>query len=593
MHLADDAKTPGGIGVTVMPRLVLGLVPDDFDPSRDVAAGPWCFLNRSRDFDVWSRYPFPPDLRAKVASGDSASAYAECVALRDALLPELVEELNRDNGTAHRLDFWRELVDYWLITFVQVLYVARCTAEVLRANYGSQRLDVLLSPREVARGFRDTEQFVEAVYHDLDLFVWAISRFLEVSVPMAWTVRHDSSNDDAGSNGQGRAQASIKDTVRFVLRQLRARVAPRCFGVSGLGGWQAVIVSLLLAMKPRLPVRPPVEPADRLPPVAVPVLAPLDLGQVLELVRQVMPASFRNIALLPSLWWRHSPGKLRIVGNLVVVADSLKKAVALAREKGEFILGSQHGSSYGDQALPPTAIVEYRLDGFITWGWKAHPTYLANFVALPSPRLSRLRHRLAGADLVFVGIHIPLFYPRIEGTYGTTEVLGYVRNKVRFFESLNRLILDRVLYRPQRFSHAMDEVPYLRDRFPGLRLLDERPEGKLATCRLAVVDSPSTILFQALAANVPTIAFWNRTLWQMHAEAEALYDDLRRAGIVFEDPAAAAAKVNAVWDSVEEWWQGAAVQAARAKWCHEYARTSPNWFGEWLRTLWGLWSVKC
>lgn len=580
------------------PRLVIGKLPGDFRAALDIPAGPWCFVDHPSDFDTWSMYDFIPDVRDDAETNRSIEAFAECLAYRRRIFPILANRLNLVNRSEYSSAFWRGLIEYWLVTLLQILYVARQTAMSLADRYRHVDLCVELQDGEAGWRFTDTEDFVEKAFNNVDFFAWAVSEFLRRLAPANWMLLHKQITNGDGKRCREHRASEVRfgAYVREFLRGIQARLAPRCFGVYGIKGWRAVAISVVLSVKPRITKAPSFREAEVFEAYSLDTadpFAPLCEAELLGLIERAMPDSFRHIADLPSLGWRFAKGKIRIVGNLVVVSDAVKKAIALARQNGELVLGSQHGSSYGDQLLAPTAVVEYALDGFITWGWANHPTYAGNFIPLSAPHLGRIRHREEKPELIYVGIHVPLFYPRIEDTYGTKEVLRYVRDKIRFLEQLAPPVRDQILYRAQVFKYAMNEVPYLKMRFSELRLLEERPEKKLASCRLVVIDSPSTVFFQALAANIPTIAFWSKSFWRMHGAAEALYDELRQAGILHEDPETAAQKINDVWDSVQEWWQGQEVQAARTRWCHEYARTSPKWFGEWVRTLWGLWSAKC
>lgn len=580
------------------PRLILGKIPDDFDLTIDIPAGPWCFLDRPLQFDQWSTYPFVSDLRADAPNGDSSAFFASCLSYRDRLFPVLKERLDRENGVNFSNEYWHEMIDHWLIVFLQILLVAQHSSQRLIDNYGDRELDLELLDH-IKWHYRDTEHFINGAFNNLAFFIWAISKFIRIALPKKWRVdsytegnsysRHDTTTGDGGG---------WKRRARFLRHKLVfGHISPRCLGVYGLSGWRAIAISILLSLKPKVisSALPQISTSPALPVAglsSVPFFELLGIDEMAALAWEVIPVSFRSISALPILAQNIVPGKLRIVGNMVVVSDAMKKTIAQAREKGEFIIGSQHGA-FGDLTLPPTAITEFGLDGYVTWGWRTHSHYACRYLPLPSPYLQKIKYRKASEDLLFVGLFIALFYPRVCGVYGTNAVLSYVRNKVRFLESIEASILKCVLYRPHTYRHSMDEMPYLRARFPLIRQLDCRPEVRLAGCRLAVIDNPSTAFCQSLAANVPTVAYWNRSLYQMHPRAEEHYEELRRVGIVFDDPVAAANKVNAIWEAIPEWWAQPEIQAARIKWCNEYAHTESAWLQAWAHSLWNLWRSPC
>lgn len=123
---------------------------------------------------------------------------------------------------------------------------------------------------------------------------------------------------------------------------------------------------------------------------------------------------------------------------------------------------------------------------------------------------------------------------------------------------------------------ALDDAPWLLPRFPHVRLCSGPLEAQMLTCSLMVLDHHGTTLLQALAANVPTIAYWDRSIWPMTNEALARLDLLAEAGIWQPSAEAAAAKVREVWDNPARWWQDERVQSARRAFCREHAFVDPK-----------------
>lgn len=109
-----------------------------------------------------------------------------------------------------------------------------------------------------------------------------------------------------------------------------------------------------------------------------------------------------------------------------------------------------------------------------------------------------------------------------------------------------------------------------------VRLCSGPLEARMLTCALMVLDHHGTTLLQALAANVPTIAYWDRSIWPMTDEALARLDLLAEAGIWQPSAEAAAAKVREVWDNPARWWLDERVQSARRAFCREHAFVDPK-----------------
>lgn len=155
--------------------------------------------------------------------------------------------------------------------------------------------------------------------------------------------------------------------------------------------------------------------------------------------------------------------------------------------------------------------------------------------------------------------------------------LQYREDKQWFLEDLPRRLHDKILYRPHFDAPgALDDAPWLLPRFPHVRLCSGPLEARMLTCALMVLDHHGTTLLQALAANVPTIAYWDRSIWPMTDEALARLDLLAEAGIWQPSAEAAAAKVREVWDNPARWWLDERVQSARRAFCREHAFVDPK-----------------
>ncbi len=576
-------------------RLILSHLPDDFDPEADVVAGPWCFASRPEGYALWSRYEFAPD---PGESGlDRHKELERCWSYCEHLLAKLVPRLNEINGTEHGIDFWRQVTDFWLISLVQVLYFAQHVAEGLKRMHGVRQLAVQLVPRGVSWKFEDIRAFNNRGVLNADFFAWAVSRFVEAAPAAAWRLEYRTDLGGIGANlkadvaaSTSSAAASIKDRLRRIVWRVRVLAMSRCVNVYGVRDWQALLLSLMLSVKRPVgnlganPVEGEGKPAAP-PDFGEPVIAVMDGAVIADLAWEVMPVTFKALSALPPAGWRPRPGKLRIVGPVAVTMDAVKVAIAKSRAAGEYIVGAQHGASYGDARQSMAPYVEFNLDGFITWGWTRHQFYSGNFIPLPSPMLGGKTHKEAFDDVLFVGVVIPLLKPRLDFSPGLSGTIRYVAMKESFLAALRPDLAGKVLYRPQLADNTLNELPFLRGRFPDLRVLDVRPEGRLYSSRLLVLDNPSTMLNIALAANVPTICFWNPRDWEMTNEANGCYDKLRVAGILHDDPVAAAQKVGEVWADVAGWWRQPEVQAARRDWCAQYARSDARWLRIWLRTL--------
>ena len=101
-----------------------------------------------------------------------------------------------------------------------------------------------------------------------------------------------------------------------------------------------------------------------------------------------------------------------------------------------------------------------------------------------------------------------------------------------------------------------------------------------------IVRTPETTL-SALAADIPTICFWNPAHWGMDEASREMFALFSKTGILYPTASQAAARSTAIWPRVEEWWQSRAVRAAREIWLQRYALNTVPSTGKQT----GAWSV--
>lgn len=270
--------------------------------------------------------------------------------------------------------------------------------------------------------------------------------------------------------------------------------------------------------------------------------------------------------------------------------EAFKQWAAASAEKGTLLLGTPHGGSYGGLADMPsenheTAIV----DRYYSWGWE-RADCAAEVIPFPATKL--VARKKIGVSNLKTGIlwaatsspRYLLQFPSLPGFFH-----GYLIWQSRFAKSLLRKIIPVVRFRPHREDGGWGIVHRIREYIPDLAIetWDIPFQESLSSCRLYVCDHCSTTFAEALAANKPTILFWNPQTNELRPEAQPYYDLLRKNGILFDTPESAGEAVNQVYDDVETWWNAPERQQAVETFCERLARNSPDaielWSAEFKR----------
>jgi hypothetical protein len=550
-------------------RLVLDVIPADFDPATHAAFGPWCFFKAEEIYPEWENLTF---VDAFPTPAERCAAGEACRALAHQLLDRLWPQMNARHGTTHGRDYWHVVLMDWLMHLAMLGWRLWRYTEVFIARAGSEPFDVPLVTANGRFRFASTHAFVTDCFATSDFRAWLIGEIVRRQAPAHWRL--------------GQRRSVEPAAVAAPVPAPRRRQAVE--GIGGLGRWQgmlSVYANLLPGRRSR--------PRHRSKPATVDFPAAfLDLAN--ELADSTCPESLRSgYAALEQAAAAHRYRRGRIYAtNINIHDDQTSVMLARAAEAGERIVAVQHGGSYGWAALVPLlAEVEYRHDAFVTWGWREHDDYQGNFAPLPYPLLSRNlgAHKPTDDHMLLVGAVMYSFNPRFD-LY--PDMLRYRPRKREFLAALPHQVRAKVRYRPYYLDDSFDDAAYLRGAFPDLKVHQGELLPSLMRIKLAVLDHHTTTLAITMAANVPTVCFWDETAWPIGRTARPLFERLKRAGIVFDAPADAARHIASIWSHVHEWWAGADVQSARRDWCREYARASRIWPLHWMKGLAALACVR-
>lgn len=563
---------------TLVRRLFTSRVDPDFDPERDIAAGPWCFIGREDISCEWEELPyynpFPNPKDQMIADRDTRL-------LANHIAWSMADGLNQEHGTQYSSLFWRNNLILWLVAAVQANWRCYLNLDLLVTANLKDSFMVPVLDDVPEWEFLSLSEFMTALNRNSEFNYWMSSALIKKLAPGHW-----------------RLVPTMQKKVDCPLRKQQARPQTTRVRISrwlsrmGFGSVLGVkfsrpLFSAIISLLPRRPaLRKPLAPnASILKSFPTPFLESLEL-----FLQATRPASFgKNFKAIE----REARKLPYFSGRITVTAfneDPLDQMItALAVENGERIIGLQHGAWHGMVITAPwSGETEHTHEGAFTWGWEKQPNISGTATPLPSPFLSSLqnKHRFLTSDLIFVGTQMMVQNDRIESRPYAKQWLKYRQMKLVFINHLSDDLLNFLSYRPYlRTAQTFRDAEYLKQYVPNLKILSEPLLKNILCCRLLVLDHPGTTFHIAMAANIPTICFWDPSSWPINPNTQPLLDDMMRAGILFTNPVGAAEKINTIWKDVPGWWQSGAVQQARGKFSHLHARTSSIWWWHWIRAL--------
>lgn len=569
--------------------------------------GSWCLrADRRREWEGIRRriLPSPWDDRARFYR---AVEYLD--GCYERMLGALSEQLNQAHGLRRDTRYWRILVGPWLFHYLQACYDRFIhLRQALEQHPGVST--ILLAPgsrRVPADALEYVDWIVEDPYN-LQLFSQILEatgpRFPTRAAPKIWEGK-GFPPAPGGSGPAALARAGMGRLQSGLLRALgkRWQIALCQTDLPQSLLWKLSLRSRLTAVPMPLPVRfrsvsaVPIFDRTRQRMQELPAgdsfercfvrMLPQNLPVLyLEGFTQAREEMLRSLPRMP-------PALLS--GNGWYFHEPFKFLAAEAAALGSHLMAAQHGGGYGLHRSSPQERHERSVaDTFLCWGWaNGHDHGLRN---LPAPKLSSLRRTLRGrtvqgrsgqaGEFLFIATTNPRYVYRFYSAPQGTQLEEYFEWQLRFLRALPEPLRGRLRFR----AHSKDFGHGLRERFsrqvPWLRWDEDLSLARsLSQTRLAVVDHLGTPLLETLAADVPTLLFWDPQRWEVREEAQAHLDRLRGAGILMESPEEAARRLAEIEGDVAGWWDSAGVRQAREGFVRQYALGQRDWPQRWARCL--------
>jgi putative transferase (TIGR04331 family) len=260
-------------------------------------------------------------------------------------------------------------------------------------------------------------------------------------------------------------------------------------------------------------------------------------------------------------------------------------------ERGGGIIDFQHGAGFGfTRLLGIESYTRQVSDKFYTWGWAGQEND-PRLVNLPGAQLS-LKSRQPGTSsrhrmIMVVGGIYPRFLYRFQSCPLGTQWLRYIQSTMEFIEAVGPQRQGVLFYRGHPVDYGWGISEQVKERFPHVAVdhHDHSFRYQMHKSRVVVFDHPGTAFLEAMAANVPSVIFFDPKHWDSRSEAQPYLDLLHRAGIFHDTPQSAARQVARVYDHIDSWWFCRSVQDARKRFVNHFALNSPDWNRQWVNAI--------
>lgn len=285
--------------------------------------------------------------------------------------------------------------------------------------------------------------------------------------------------------------------------------------------------------------------------------------------------------------WPHRPAVV-ISSSDWYFNESFKFIAAEYGERGARLVGVQHGGGYGMSASLPQEKYETSVaDRWLSFGWPGDEP-AARVQPFMHPRFSVVKRAKPMLDLLFICTSYGRYIRRFESYhFPIGDFALSLEWRERFLRTLPPPLRDRVKVRLDGEDCGWGQADRLVQACGPLRFDDwRRPlRASLGKARLVVLEYAGTAFLETLAADVPTVAFWDVERWRLRESAVPYLRRLQDARILFGAPDEAAAWVTHIHDDADYWWGDKPTQRARRAFVERYARRGDDWLADWTTML--------
>ena len=554
--------------------------------------GEWC-----RNYDrkhIWQDMDAVVAVPYGLGQEQKNADHTEARALEKRLFPILYHALNQHHGVQYSARFWQIVLGHWLQRYVDVMLNR---VRTLEHCLQSHRLSGTTTFSVGQYAFVSVNSYAAILAFNDDR--WNNELYIRILNLLGVTIDLQEVIDGEEFNGFClpiiAPRISIKKRISrwgylqlFKVARFFARKQDAFIINSYLPKHEEIKLQLALGQCPVLWVSPEFKMSEKVNKVLRESLANQVIrksGNNLEDILKKMLFELLPICYLEGFsdlnvlakqqHWPKLP-KFIFTSNNFDTDEVFKLWAATKVESGTKYYIGQHGNYGVSRNHIDPSNEEITADKFLTWGWTdGLPQHIPAFVFKMAGRKAEYYNLQGG--LLLIELHSA---QRLVTWDDTAEFANYFeeqQNFVRELASTPKQQLTIRLHAAYKYLKWNEEARW-QAFDPSLKIDvgNAAIRELIAKSRLVVHSYDSTGVLETLSQNIPTLAFWQNGFDHLRDSAKPYYQELVDAGVIHFSAESVAAKVNAVWDNVENWWGGSEVQEARKKFCDRYAKVSRN-----------------
>ncbi len=310
--------------------------------------------------------------------------------------------------------------------------------------------------------------------------------------------------------------------------------------------------------------------------------------------RQIPVAYIENYKSYNKITNLFFPKKPSIIftANSYYFNESFKMWSASCIENGSKLFVSQHGG-FGTALWNQTEAHQISIcDIFYSWGWSRVDNLKVR--PMPANKLNNIKKKITSSkngkvlcvvnsDIVnYLHVQIPQAF--------NLDFKKYVSDLIKIVKNLDSDLGNIFKYRLYHTNYNRG-VYGIKTEFERNNLydyIDDKNDFYSSLCdsRLAIITyHPNATALETLAANFPTLLFWNPEVFEINQTSMPFFIELEKVGVFHTTIESLTGHLKDVYMDIDTWWFSTSVQRAVKMFCTEFALTSDNFVEAWTSEL--------
>jgi hypothetical protein len=570
-----------------MKELILGQIPEHFDPKKHIPISPVCFIGRENLYPEFEGIEFVDISKSEYdytaldkLTNDEALSYVN----------EIAKFYYNEHFKDYSYKFWKAIFYPYLEVVIPFLFRKQLIVEKFIEKYKSERLFVVISAFTSRNRFHFStlNDFIENGIRNPEFNEYIYSLFIYKLKPGNWQI-NEIVKDQFISSVE--LLEPVKKTLRKPVIKIIDKFLFRSHRTYGFSLIDRILFHFLLVLKKPIAKKCNLEE----PVFERKINWSID---VYKIIYSCIPDELTEFDVTV-------PPRKYIKGKLVNYSMNLYRKCRLdsshAYQNQEIVIAAQHGGHMYGSAKSSESLynTEFSADYFISWGWTDYKEKkMANIIVLPSPLLSKLynKHNETSKSVLYIGTAMNLFKERFDSGMTETETLLYRKNKVKFILAFKKHFgTQDLLYKPySEQPKFLEDSKYISKFVPELKVLrcnSQELHRKISESRYLILDHPGTTLNIAMACNSPLFLFWIKDWFPFNDQSLYFLEEFEKLGIYHNSVESLVKQLLSIQSSktgFQDWWNQNSIQELRKKWLLSFGLVNKSWRKVWIQTLWNL-----